>query len=193
MGLLSAEERIELRNRSIAAWERGKALHTAAEVFVSRAQTLRAEAQEIRSARCRADQAAVLRVDGLLEGRFLDGHVAANGVGLALATRISRIATFHEALHVRLPVVWTARDPASALGIAIMNQPDLGLVDDELPRMAGLDVVELLRSYAPRTRFVLFSADDQTVERARLMDVATCEPDPSTPRLLSAIDAALAS
>lgn len=193
MALLSAEERGQLRDRAIAFWEQAKALNQAAALLSSDAQALRSEAAALRRVRFRDDNAAVLRVDQILEGRFLGGPIRADGFGFALASRIHRIGALHEGLHRRFPVVWTARDPASALGITIMNQPDVALVDDELPIMSGLEAIGLLTNYAPETRFVLFTSDERAEAEAKRKGIPIGSPDGSLEKIVSVIDGALAA
>jgi CheY-like chemotaxis protein len=187
--LLSPGERLELRARAIAGWENAKRLQSAAEGLVSDARHLRRDAAGIRAQG--ATHPAVLRVDRIIERRPADDQtVQTSGLGLVVASRISRMSALHDALHERLPQVWSARDPAGALGLTIVNQPDITVVDDDLPVMTGLDMAVLIRSYAPASRVVLFTDDTGAARQAEMEGVATGRASFSVDDILAAIDAA---
>ena len=115
------------------------------------------------------------------------------GVGMILASPIKRLVSLNDSLRQRVPLVWTARDPAGAVGIAIVQQPDLALVDDDLPMMSGFDAACLIRSYAPKSRVVLFTDDRRSLERAAAEGVMTTGTDFSPQHLLQVVEAALAA
>jgi CheY-like chemotaxis protein len=57
-----------------------------------------------------------------------------------------------------IDVVGAASDSREALALTQHDQPDLVLLDVNLPEMPGLDILPLLRERSPRARVVMFSA-----------------------------------
>ena len=155
MALMSPEDRAEQRERAVEAWAQAKRLGVAAEQLVTYARRLR-------------EDSAIRRVDALIARQGDTAGVTAGtpGVGLVVASRAMRMGVMHEALHRHLPRVWAATDPPSGVGLAITEQPDLVLVDDDLPIMTGSDAAFLVRQYAPVARVVLFSDDPMAHSRA---------------------------
>jgi len=70
--------------------------------------------------------------------------------------------------HPGLQVVGEAGDAAQALRLAPSLQPDIILLDNHLPGVAGIDAVQDLRKLAPRTRVLMLtvSEDDQDLAMA---------------------------
>lgn len=70
--------------------------------------------------------------------------------------------------HPGLQVVGEAGDAAQALRLAPALQPDIILLDNHLPGVAGIDAVQDLRKLAPRTRVLMLtvSEDDQDLAMA---------------------------
>lgn len=192
MALLTPEERIELQARAVATWEQAKTLATAAQGLVSDSRSIRQDASARRS-RLSADRVALHRVDLIIEARTHSELGDSSGVGLVIASRMTRMGGLHDSLQKRLPRVWAARDPAGALGLAIVNQPDLVLIDDDLPMVSGLDAALILKMYTPRSEIVLFSDDQQSLGRAGEAGIRTSEADFSVDHVLSVIDAVLAA
>jgi CheY-like chemotaxis protein len=67
-------------------------------------------------------------------------------------------------------VVGAAGDSREALALAQHEQPDLVLLDVNLPGIAGLDILPLLREHCPRTRVVMFSAQCNPAVTEAAMD-----------------------
>lgn len=70
--------------------------------------------------------------------------------------------------HPGLQVVGEAGDAAQALRLAPVLQPDIILLDNHLPGVAGIDAVQDLRKLAPRTRVLMLtvSEDEQDLAMA---------------------------
>ena len=70
--------------------------------------------------------------------------------------------------HPGLQVVGEAGDAAQALRLAPSLQPDIILLDNHLPGVAGIDAVQDLRKLAPRTRVLMLtvSEDEQDLAMA---------------------------
>jgi CheY-like chemotaxis protein len=68
-----------------------------------------------------------------------------------------------------IKVVGAASDSREALELAQRDRPDIVLLDVNLPGLAGLDILPLLREHCPRTRVVMFSAQcgHAVIETAR--------------------------
>ncbi|MGB3339030.1 MAG: response regulator transcription factor [Devosia sp.] len=60
--------------------------------------------------------------------------------------------------HIR--VVGTARSARAALTLAEEQNPDVVLMDINLPELSGLDAIELFRERLPRTRLLMLSMHD---------------------------------
>lgn len=60
--------------------------------------------------------------------------------------------------HIR--VVGTARSALAALTLAEQENPDVVLMDINLPEVSGLDAIELFRERLPRTRLLMLSMHD---------------------------------
>lgn len=108
------------------------------------------------------DEAAVHLVDATIarqraEGLFRDHP---GGVGLVVAGRHPVAEVLLGALGRHLPVVLMAADRPSAVGLAIAEQPDIVLVDDDPPLVDGVETSVLIRAYAPRSGVVVFSDDE---------------------------------
>lgn len=81
------------------------------------------------------------------------------GVGLVVADRPDRIGVLHDALHLQLGQVWTAGDAPSATAVAITEQPDIAVIDDELVGCSGFDLALMIKEYSPATSVVLIIDD----------------------------------
>jgi CheY-like chemotaxis protein len=68
-----------------------------------------------------------------------------------------------------IKVVGAASGSREALELAQRDEPDIVLLDVNLPGIAGLDVLPLLREHCPQTRVVMFSAQcgHAVIETAR--------------------------
>jgi CheY-like chemotaxis protein len=68
-----------------------------------------------------------------------------------------------------IKVVGAASGSGEALELAQRDQPDIVLLDVNLPGIAGLDILPLLREQCPQTRVVMFSAQcgHAVIETAR--------------------------
>lgn len=188
--MLRPEDRGELRDRAVAAWnaathaQRTSAgLQSDARQAREASQTLRAVAQSLRGD-------LVDRVNRILDAQAHAGEVTAYGVGLVTAGRLQHVGELHHALHQRLPQVLSARDPAVAVGLAIVTQPDVALVadDDATPVISGLDAAVLIKQCAPNASVMLFTSDRDADARAREVGIATCDPLVSAEDLQSLVD-----
>src|SRR4051794_18903964 len=77
------------------------------------------------------------------------------------------------ALLPQLTVVGEARDGLEAVELAQAVNPDVFLLDVQMPRLDGIAAAELIRSYRPETRIVLHtgSLEPEARERARAVGV----------------------
>jgi CheY-like chemotaxis protein len=91
----------------------------------------------------------------------VDDHLRLSGAPLAKSAPVRAIVAhdnmmtrtaFASGLTVRgISVVGLFADGAQALGTAVAEQPDLVLVEDRPPTLPALEVVRLLREFAPST------------------------------------------
>jgi signal transduction histidine kinase/CheY-like chemotaxis protein len=66
-------------------------------------------------------------------------------------------------------IVLEAADPLDGLELAVDTQPDLVLLDINLPQMSGREVAARLRTLLPDTPLVAYSADDSPQARERTL------------------------
>lgn len=66
-------------------------------------------------------------------------------------------------------IVLEAADPLDGLELAVDTQPDLVLLDINLPQMSGREVAARLRTLLPNTPLVAYSADDSPQARERTL------------------------
>ena len=146
------------------------------------------------TSRCMIVNGAVRRSEEIVDEQGSDPRVTVHpGAGLVLARRISRVAVLHHALSEHLPKVWSARDPADAIGITTVRQPDITLVDDDLTLMSAIDAAALIRAHAPGSRVVIFTRNQRTVARARRIGITTCGLDSSHDQVRAVVEATLGS
>ncbi|MDX9990442.1 MAG: ATP-binding protein [Anaerolineales bacterium] len=66
-------------------------------------------------------------------------------------------------------IVLEADNPLDGLELAVDTQPDLVLLDINLPQMSGREVAARLRTLLPNTPLVAYSADDSPLARERTL------------------------
>ena len=71
----------------------------------------------------------------------------------------------------RLGYVVVARDARVALGLAIVTQPDLSIIDASLDVANGSDLATVLPFYAPRTKTLLLTDDHDLATKMQLVEV----------------------
>jgi DNA-binding NarL/FixJ family response regulator len=72
-------------------------------------------------------------------------------------------------LSSQIEVVGTAPDGERAVGLAADTQPDVAIVDFRMPRLAGVELIDRLRTAAPDTRLVVYTAEaDEALVRGVL-------------------------
>jgi DNA-binding NarL/FixJ family response regulator len=92
-------------------------------------------------------------------------------------------------------VVGPAPDGRRAVQLAEAEQPELALVDFRMPRLAGVELIEALRTVAPATRIAVYTADaDERVAQDALAAgaVALVLKEAPLADLVRALEAALA-
>lgn len=108
--------------------------------------------------------------------RRMNGHGAiwsreeASGVGLAASADFPMLVRLDKALDT-LGRVENAYDAATALGVAIVTQPDVALIDARLDLAKGSDLALLLRLYAPRTRTLVLTESRSLKEGAASREI----------------------
>ena len=137
-------ELLEARRHAVDAWGRAR---RAVEAMV---QTCRpgAELQRLQDARRREERALLDRVERVLRR---GEELAPLPVRAVLAHRdqglVGQVARRLTAAGVQ--VVGAFSDGADAAGTIVAEQPDLVLVQDALPTMSGLDVLDRVRTFCP--------------------------------------------
>ena len=61
--------------------------------------------------------------------------------------------------HEGMQVVGEAEDGSEAVALALRHEPDVVLLDVNMPRLDGLDAAELIRASRPRIRLLLHSSE----------------------------------
>jgi len=73
-------------------------------------------------------------------------------------------------LETDLQVVGEAGDGAMAVGTAPSVQPDVALVDVEMPDIDGITLIQLLRQVAPHCLVIILTLHDDAATRQRALD-----------------------
>jgi DNA-binding NarL/FixJ family response regulator len=73
-----------------------------------------------------------------------------------------------------LECVAVARDGVEAVRACEEHAPDVLVVDEDMPRASGLDVVEWLHGQDPEVKVVLYTLNSEACERARALGAAAC-------------------
>jgi DNA-binding NarL/FixJ family response regulator len=69
--------------------------------------------------------------------------------------------------HPGIAVVGTAPDGVEGLSLIHRLQPELVVLDVQMPRMNGIDTAAVISRRLPETRIVMMSLNDDTVTRER--------------------------
>ena len=187
--MLNPEERAGLRQRALRSWAQSTETVALARAISADAVRTQEVSVVLRSMARSIREEVIDRVSGVLEAPVPSAEGPEPGVGLVTAGRLQHVGELHHALSQRLPNVHSARDPALAVGLAILTQPDIALVaDDVLPLISGLDTACLIRWCAPEAAVVLFTSDPETDDRARHDGILTSQPLTSADALLATID-----
>jgi DNA-binding NarL/FixJ family response regulator len=75
-----------------------------------------------------------------------------------------------------LQLVGVAADGAEALRLITEHRPDLAVLDNDMPRLKGLDVLRAVHTSTPQTAVVMFTLDDSIREAALGAGAATVLP-----------------
>jgi CheY-like chemotaxis protein len=177
---MSSDRRNRLRDDAVTRW---RAANVAAVTTLTEARQTRSASSEARlhSEHDRARRAFERQRRGVdrwltefeLGGRRVSAETGRPRILVAdqrTAERVPLLETLRQ--DTRVQVVAEAMDGADALGLSIIEQPDVAILDEGLPVLSGTEIAEQLRVYAPDTRRVL------------LVDI-----DAPTLRLKHAIDA----
>jgi CheY-like chemotaxis protein len=188
--VLSPQERLELRKQALDLWALAQLLSSETE------RITRANPDPWTSAHARIDsrflrESAVRRVKKAIDtaaalDRWAGSH---NGVGLVAAERIERVGWLHDAIQQRVTRVCAAGDGPTAVGLAIVEQPDVAIIDGDLNIVDSLNTARAIRAYAPSTCVLLITSEPDVDREARADGIATQGPSASPERLLGALDA----
>jgi len=114
-----------------------------------------------------------------------DWEANGSGAGLVASNDLPTLLRLQNLLGERLSYVVGAHDAGTALGLAIATQPDVAIVDVRLDLASGADVAFTLPAYAPRTKTLLLTEDDDLAAKAKVVGVETLPHCFSEQRLLS--------
>ncbi len=76
-------------------------------------------------------------------------------------------------IHPGVEVVAIAQDGRQAVEMAREHQPDIAILDVNMPEMSGLQAIQAMREFLPNTIYIIISAerDKQTHDEARAVGV----------------------
>jgi CheY-like chemotaxis protein len=137
---------------AIDAWHRARRASEAAAESVALTREMRLDASRRAEARRREEQALLARAEVQLRssGDGLSGRVQVRAVlGHRNAWLRNTVAQRLEQLGVA--VVGVFEDGADVAGTVVVEQPDLVLVEDRLPTLSGLEVVQRVRTFSPQS------------------------------------------
>lgn len=138
--------------RGIEAWHRSNRLSQDADTAIGLTREMRLDLGHRLEARRREQAALIARVDQQLRhsGELLTAHRPVRAV---IAHRndwlCGRVVSRLEEHGV--DVVGVFSDGADAAGTVVAEQPELVLLEDRLPSLAGSDLVRRVRDFSPRT------------------------------------------
>lgn len=143
-------ELMELQLRAIDAWNAAERAVAAVAETATMTREMRLDLSRRRDARRREHEALLARAEQQL-GASGELIAAAVGPRAVLAHRNAwlrdKVAAGLAAHGVALVGVF--EDGAEAAGTIVVEQPDLVFVEDRLPTMSGLQVVQRVRTFAP--------------------------------------------
>jgi hypothetical protein len=116
-------------------------------------------------------------------------QAAAGRPGVALialhGSRLTR--TVHDAVESRVGRVLGAADGPTALGLAIVHQPDVAVLGADLIEMNGRDTALVISMYAPRTRILLIGGHRWRLGPRAGAGISVVDPESAEPTLIDAI------
>jgi len=106
-------------------------------------------------------------------------------VGLVASTNWARQLRLQRLASRGLGYVVAARDAGVALGLAILTQPDLSMIDASLDVGNGSDLATVPPFYAPRTKTLLLTDDHNLAGKMQLVEIEVTSRRFSDQALLS--------
>ena len=97
----------------------------------------------------------------------------------------ARLSRLQQLASRDLSLVVAARDAGVALGLAIVIQPDISIIDSWLDGANGSDLATVLPFYAPRTKILLLTDDHDLATKMQLAEVEVMSRRFSDQALLS--------
>lgn len=182
--MIEDRARHSLRWRAIAAWDEAKRLRDESTVLHLYVEQVRRDIKKRRSRSSAQDWNDIeleALVDHAINHPSLGFDDVAGGTGLA-AARQPGLMRLNELMGGRVSVSHLAHDAGTALGLAIATQPDIAIVDANLDGAAGWTVVMAMHYFAPLTKSLLLTDDEEsaaTVRRAGI-DVRSREASDET-------------
>jgi len=143
-------ERAMLRERAVDRWRNSKALRREAGFLAGGGSVNTTTLEHL------ADRAIREWRSPHRDLRRLDG-----GTALVASANMGELIRFKELVATSVPYVLGASDAGTALGLAIVTQPDLAIVDNRLELASGIDLALNLPFYAPRTRALVLTDDPE--------------------------------
>lgn len=192
-------ERDLLRAQALVTWAQSQDLRRRAALARQHAEEVqwRAEAALEHSEEIIRRTARLLDAPGrtavsLLVDRTIRGW-GANGqrstldqtVGLVAAGEMTELIRLKALCGSRLRHVVGASDVGTALGLAIVTQPDLAVFDTRLELGSGVDLAMVLPLYAPRTRTLVLTDDPRQLANAEVVGLDAEHRHPSASALVS--------
>ena len=210
-------ERDLLRQRALEQWREAKALahrddlsELAADirerttVLIERADTLQRRADEaVAQARQLIESTAVLKgrlppstaiemnVDRAIDSlRLVDPRDMNVGAALIASANVNGLTEMRDLVATKLSYVRLASNAGTALGLGIVMQPDVAILDALLGRVTGADLAMTLRLLAPQTRILVLIDDPARAASLVIHGIDTTGRSPDPPTLLDWVGAA---
>jgi CheY-like chemotaxis protein len=151
------------RSAALEAFARARSAPVQVEAGNGAAHEARAERERREAVRLREQQALTARAEAH-RGQQAPRRPRAIVVHRAAWTRDALCRSLQQA---GVDVVDVHEDGAAGLGSIVAEQPDLVVVQQQLPWKDGLEVVREVRSFAPRTRVAVHLDQPQAEDEAR--------------------------
>lgn len=151
----------------LASWHRDRARRLLAAEASQTTREQRLDARHRLDATRRAHSALLARADlSIEESRELLGEAPIRSL-LANRSEWMRHKLALGLEELGLTVVAHVADGADALGVAVIEQPDVLILEDRLPSMTGIEVVQALRVLSPKTWIAAQVEDPSSVPAMR--------------------------
>lgn len=183
---------MELRERAIRNWRYACELIGWAEEVVAASRAIGERTARLQDEA--RDRLARRGVDRVVDAYLRDPGAGRpwGPLGIIAAGSPGRLDDLEKTLQGEMASVDRALDGATAVGLAIVRQPDLSLLDDDLDIVSGAEAALAIRRYAPSSKVILLTADPELAHTAASHGIRTLGKSTSSAYLRRVISSNIA-